>query len=73
MTPEKLHIELAIPKDWTGKQAKTVWEFLESIMDAIFEVHGDDIDEAIEVEQRRLLAAARGQPLKKQHDDDFPF
>ena len=73
MTPEKLHIELAIPKDWTGKQAKTVWQFLENIMEAIWDVHGDEIDEAIEAEERRLLAAARGQPLEKLQDDDFPF
>ena len=68
---EKLHIEVTIPKDWTGKQAKTVWEFLESIMDAIWDVHGDDIDEAIEQEERTILAAARGQPINP--PDDFPF
>jgi hypothetical protein len=73
MTTEKLHIELAIPKDWNGKQAKTVWKFLENIMEAIWDVHGDEIDEAIEAEERRLLAAARGETLKKYQDDDFPF
>ena len=73
MTPEKLHIEVAIPKDWTANQAKTVWEFLEIIMDAVFEVHGDEIEKAIETEERRLLDAARGQPLKRSQNDDFPF
>ena len=67
---EKLHIEVAIPKDWTGKQAKTVWEFLESFMEAIWDVHGEEIDEAIEDEERMLLTAARGQPVPS---DDFPF
>lgn len=73
MTPQKLHIEVPIPKDWTGEQAKTVWEFMEAIMEAIFEVHGDEIENAIETEQRRFLAAARGEPLKQYQDDDFPF
>ncbi|MCP4599718.1 MAG: hypothetical protein GY847_04125 [Proteobacteria bacterium] len=68
---EKLHIELTVPKYWTGKQAKTVWEFLESIMEAIWEVHGDEIDEAIEEEQAYLLAAARGE--LPEPSDDYPF
>ena len=73
MTQEKLHIEVPIPKDWTGNQAKTVWEFLENIMEAIWDAHGDEIDEAIETEEHRLLAAARGETLKEYQDDDFPF
>ena len=73
MTPQKLHIEVPIPKDWTGEQAKTVWEFLERSMEAIFEVPGDEIENDIETEERQLLAAARGQPFKKDPIDDFPF
>jgi ABC-type uncharacterized transport system YnjBCD substrate-binding protein len=69
---EKLHIELTVPKDWTAKQAKTVWEFLESLMDAIWQVHGDDIDELIDKEEHYLLAAARGE-LSEEATDDFPF
>lgn len=73
MTVEKLHIEVPIPKDWTGKQAKIVWEFLESIMKSVFEVHGDEIDEAAELEQQRFLAAAREQSLELKPEDDYPF
>lgn len=72
MTEEKLHIELSIPKEWNGNQAKTVFEFLEAVMGAIWDVHGDEIEEAINEEENRLLAAARGQPIK-QYPDDFPF
>ena len=72
MTAQKLHIEVVIPKDWNRKQAKTVHEFLESIMEAIWDVHGDEIEEAINEEENRLLAAARGQPIKP-YPDDFPF
>ena len=71
---EKLHIELTVPKEWTGREAKAVWEFLESIMEAIGEVHADEIDEAIEAEQRYLLAAARGELSQEEIDDaDYPF
>ena len=72
MTAEKLHIELSIPKDWNGTQAKSVFEFLESIMDAIWEAHGDEIEKAVNAEENRLLAAARRQPVKP-FPDDFPF
>ena len=68
---EKLHVELTVPKDWTGKQAKTVWEFLEFIMESIWDVHGEEIDEAVEDEERLLLAAARNKPVIP--SDDFPF
>ena len=69
---EKLHIELTVPKEWNGKQAKIVWEFLSDILEAIWEVHGDVIDEAIEEEQRYYLAAARGE-LTEEEADDYPF
>jgi hypothetical protein len=72
MTAQKLHIEVVIPKDWNGKQAKTVYEFLEAIMGAIWDVHGDEIEEAINEEENRLLAAARGQSIEP-YTDDFPF
>ena len=68
---EKLHIELTVPKYWTGKQAQAVSEFLESIMTAIWEVHGDEIDEATEAEEREWLIAAGGELPKK--NDDYPF
>lgn len=67
---DKLHIELIIPKDWTGKQAQTVWEFLESVMESIWDIHGEEIDKAIEKEEQMLRAAARGRPVTP---DDFPF
>ena len=68
---EKLHIELTIPKDWNGKQAKVVWEFLSDILEAVWDVHGNEIDDVIEDEQRYILAAARGE--LKDPTDDYPF
>jgi len=70
MTEEKLHIEVPIPKDWSGIQAKIVWQFLESIMDAIWEVHSDQIQEAIEFEESVLMNASRRIPTQT---GDFPF
>jgi hypothetical protein len=55
------HPTLTIPKEWNGKQAKTVWEFLESIMDSIWDVHGSEIERAIKEEEQEWLRAARGE------------
>jgi len=68
---EKLHIELSIPKEWTGKQAKTFWVFLESIMEAIWEVHGDEINEVFREERTDFLAATRDE--LPEIFDDIPF
>jgi len=67
---EKLHIEVPIPKDWTGIQAKIVWQFLESLMDAIWEVHSDQIQEVIELEESVRRSASQNNPEKS---DDYPF
>jgi hypothetical protein len=67
---ENLHIEVTIPKDWTGIQAKIVWQFLESLMDAIWDVHGDQIQESIQFEESVLQNASQIHPGKT---DDFPF
>ncbi len=68
---EKLHIELTVPKEWTGKQAKIVWEFYDSIMEAIWEVHGDEIIEACEEEQKCFSDCTNSKLSKK--IDDYPF
>lgn len=70
MTEEKLHIEVPIPKDWSGIQAKIVWQFLDAVMDAIWEVHSDQIQEAIQFEESVLMNASRNIPSKT---DDYPF
>ncbi len=67
---EKPHNEVAIPEEWSGEQAKTVWEFLETVMEAIWDVHGNKIENAVESEERLLLDAARGEPTTP---DDCPF
>lgn len=43
--------KIQIPTDWTGEQAKIVWEFLEEIGTAIWDVYGERIDEATENEE----------------------
>lgn len=67
---EKLHIEVPIPKHWTGIQAKIVWQFLESLMDAIWEVHSDQIQEVIELEESVQRSAPR---INSEKSDDYPF
>ena len=61
---------LSVPKEWNGKQAKAVWVFLGSIMEAIWDVHGEEIVDAAEDEQqKRLLVPSDELP----EYDDFPF
>ncbi len=70
MTTHKPRTSIDIPIDWTGEQAKIVWEFLvEEIGTAIWNVYGNRIDEAIQREETRLELAARGELS----DDDYPF
>jgi hypothetical protein len=63
--------KIDIPKEWTGDQAKAVWEFLvEEIGSAIWNVHEKSILEAMEREETMLERAARGELTD---DDDYPF
>lgn len=68
---EKLHIELTIPKSWNGQQAYAVAEFLESIITAIWDVHGDGII--------ALIDAKRNEPQNLKQiqtpttTEDYPF
>ena len=70
MTDDKLHIEVPIPKDWSGIQAKIVWQFLDTTMDAIWEVHSEQIQEAIQFEESVQMIASRSNHIKT---DDYPF
>jgi hypothetical protein len=73
----KNHID--IPNDWTPKQARFAWEFLEEICRAIWNVHGDRIEEVDEQEAAFIDRAARGELTKDEitnnilTDDDYPF
>ncbi len=69
---EKLNIELTVPMDWTGREAHTVWEFLESIMNAVSEVHGDEIEQVTDSDSRRTTAREELSP-KEIDDSDYPF
>ncbi len=65
---DKIHI----PTDWTGEQAKIVWEFLvEEIGRAIWDVYDQKLTEAIEKEETLLERAARGED--EFANDDYPF
>jgi predicted HAD superfamily Cof-like phosphohydrolase len=62
--------KIEIPADWTGEQAKIIWEFLvEEIAEAIYNVYGDRIERAVEKEETLLDRAA----CDELTDDDYPF
>jgi hypothetical protein len=66
----KPRTNIDIPTDWTGEQAKIIWEFLvEEIGTAIWNVYGDRIERVIEKEETLLECAARGELS----EDDYPF
>jgi hypothetical protein len=66
----KPRTKVEIPTDWTGKQAKIIWEFLvEEIAEAIYNLYGEQIERVVEKEETLLERAARGELT----DDDYPF
>jgi hypothetical protein len=69
---DKIHI----PKDWTGEQAKAVWEFLEEICTAIWDVHDLKLLDAFQKEESLLerSASADDRLIDDDHfEDDIPF
>ncbi len=69
-TKYKPKTTVEIPTNWSGAQAKIIWEFLvEEIAEAIYNRHGDQIERIIEKEEYILERAARGELT----DDDYPF
>lgn len=65
----KPRTNIDIPTNWTGEQAKIIWEFLsEEICGAIYNVYGKRIEREIEKEEFLLELAARDEL-----DDDYPF
>jgi len=60
-----------IPPDWTGEQAKAVWELLDEISTAVWDAHEEKILDAMNREETRLERAARGDDPPD--DSDFPF
>jgi len=68
---EKLLIELAIPMDWTGTQAKAVLEFLRTLEASVFEAHETEILEAIENEH--LEEIKKNREINYAQLDDIPF
>jgi hypothetical protein len=73
--------KIQIPPDWNGDQAKALWEFLEEIATAIWEIHEDAILKAFDKENAFLEQAARDdehEPVihtdfHADFDDDIPF
>ena len=63
-----------IPTEWTGEQAMAVWELLDEIGSAIWDVHEKAILKAMHIENSMLERAARGdddhEPI---NEDDLPF
>lgn len=70
---EKLLIEIPIPMDWTGDQAKAVWEFFGTLAAAVWDTHEEEI---IEVFEDEILEAEMKQKCKINYPkskDDIPF
>ena len=66
----KPRTKVEIPTDWTGEQAKIIWEFLvDEIAEAIYNRYGRQIERVIEKEETLLERAARGELT----EDDYPF
>ncbi len=66
---------ITIPTEWTPEEALTVAYFLESIMLAIWETHGDQMSRQLQVVLKQgCLSAQRDDPDDPDdHDPDFPF
>lgn len=62
-----------IPTEWTGEQAKAVWEFIDEIGSAIWDAHEEEILEAADREQTNRARAARGDDPDATEQQDFPF
>ena len=62
-----------IPTEWTGKQALAIWEFLEEIATAIWEVHETGILKALHIENSMLEPPDHGDDHDCMEEDDIPF
>lgn len=73
-SPASAQLAVSIPTTWTAVQATMVCDFLDTLLSAIWEVHGDAMAQLIAEQSRRLIprqdyeAWAAAQP-----DDDIPF
>ena len=65
--------KIYIPTEWTGEQAKAVWELLDDITSAIWDVHEKGILKAMHIENSMLERAARGEHHEPFDEDDIPF
>jgi hypothetical protein len=66
--------KIYIPEAWTGEQALAVWEFLEEIGSAIWDVHEKGILKAMNIKESMLIRAARGDDDFDDDDEDYiPF
>ena len=65
MMNQTLFSNINVPKNWSGKQAKAVIDFIEDIAQTIWDVH--EIAILKEHENRNLKI------VLNEHNDDFPF
>jgi len=65
--------KIHIPTEWTAEQAKAVWELLDDITSAIWDVHEKGILKAMHIEDSMLERAARGEDHEPFEEDDIPF
>ena len=62
-----------IPPEWTGKQALTIWEFIEEIATTIWEVHEKAILEAANIENSMLEPPEHEDDGMYTDEDYIPF
>ena len=66
--------KMRIPNDWTTDQAKAVWEFLEDIISAIWDVHFHALNEAMKKERALLDGGPTSDDIADIPDEeDLPF
>jgi hypothetical protein len=72
----KLNDKIQIPTHWSAEQAQTVWEFLQEICSAIWDVHDQNLVDLYLKEQAILDRSAPTDDDPQNHnfeDDDIPF
>jgi hypothetical protein len=68
-----LRDKVYIPTEWTPEQAMAVWELLDEISSAIWDVHEKGILKAFNTNESLLERADPSDDSDDDSDDDYPF
>lgn len=69
-----VELEVPIPKSWSAAEAMAVCDFLDTLLSAIWEIHGEAMAELIARQLRGHIAEQAYQAASNVlPDDDIPF